>query len=141
MSGVDRPVMEQAVKEWCVPVLRHAGFKGSFPNFYRDTAGFVALLNFQFFSSGGSFCVNLAYADQGRSNIYFRPETPTQKLQVSQARERKRLGANQGDRWFSYGKTNYGEFRGEPADPMSIATTINTLLESDAEVWWKSKIK
>src|SRR5262245_66265686 len=100
MSGVDRAAMERALKEQCVPVLRRAGFKGSFPDFYRDTEGFVALVNFQFYSSGGSFCVNLSYADPQRSNISFRPETPVRELKVSQARERQRLGAPQGDRWY-----------------------------------------
>lgn len=122
-----------------MPVLRRAGFKGSFPDFYRDTDGFVALINFQFFSSGGSFCVNLSYADPDRNNIYFRPETPVRNLKASQGREHKRLGAAQGDKWYSFGRTSYGEFRGEPVDPAALVGTINGLLESEAEAWWKLK--
>lgn len=70
MAGVDRQTIEEALRSKCVPTLRHAGFKGAFPNFYRDTEGFVALVSFQFFSSGGSFCVNLSFADPERRNIY-----------------------------------------------------------------------
>ena len=139
MRGVDRAVIERALKEECVPVLRRSGFRGSFPDFYRDTEDFVALVNFQFYSSGGSFCVNLSYADPKRSNIAFRPETPVRALKVSQARDRQRLGAVQGDRWFSFGSTSYGAFRGEPVQPAELVRTINGLLESEAERWWQSK--
>ena len=139
MSGVDRAAMERELKDQCVPVLRRAGFKGSFPDFYRETEGFVALVNFQFYSSGGSFCVNLSYADPQRSNISFRPDTPVRELKVSNARERKRLGATQGDKWFSFGATSYGEFRGEPLSTAELVLTINNLLEAEAEHWWQSK--
>ena len=125
MVGVDRAVMERALKEQCVPELRRVGFKGSFPNLYRDTDGFVALVNFQFYSSGGSFSVNLSYADPNRSNISFRPETLARDLTVSQARERRRLGAVQGDRWFSFGPTSAGEFR-RRTDPAGRADKDGT---------------
>ncbi len=120
-------------------MLRKVGFRGSFPDFYRDTEGFVALVNFQFYSAGGSFCVNLSYADPDRANIYFRPETAVRDLKVSQAREHRRLGAVHGDRWYSFGLTSYGEFRGEPVPPVELVRTINSLLESEAESWWQSK--
>jgi hypothetical protein len=138
MAGVDRAVIERAIKEQCVPELRRVGFKGSFPDFYRDTEGFVALVNFQFYSSGGSFCVNLSYADPNRSNIYFRPETPVRNLTVSQGRDRRRLGAVQGDRWFSFGRTSMGEFRGEPIRPEELTKLVNSLWP-EAEGWWQSK--
>jgi uncharacterized protein DUF4304 len=139
MAGVDRSVMERSLKEQCVPTLRGAGFKGSFPDFYRDVEGFVALVNFQFYSSGGSFCVNLSYADPKRTNVSFRPETATRELRVSQTRERCRLGGAQGDRWFSFGATSAGEFRGQPVDPSELVRVINGLLASEAESWWQSK--
>lgn len=134
----DRKAMEAALKERCVPILRKMGFKGSFPDFYRDTSGFVALVNFQFFSSGGSFCVNLSYADQDRKNVDFRPHTEAKKLRVSHTRERHRLGAVEGDRWFSFGKTSYGEYRGKPAPVAELAATCGQLLEAEAEDWWRS---
>ena len=138
MAGVDRAVMERALKEQCLPELRRAGFKGSFPNLYRDTGGFVALVNFQFYSSGGNFCVNLSYADPNRKNISSRPETPARDLTVSQAREHRRLGAVHGDRWFTFGPTSAGEFRGEPVQPAELTKIINGLWP-EAEGWWQSK--
>jgi Domain of unknown function (DUF4304) len=50
----------------CVPELRRLGFKGSFPDLYRESSGFISVINFQFYSAGGSFCVNLSYTDSGR---------------------------------------------------------------------------
>src|SRR5262245_14610535 len=60
MVEIDRKTMERALKDQCVPTLRLARFKGSFPNFYREDDDFIALVNFQFSLSGGSFCVNLS---------------------------------------------------------------------------------
>ena len=82
--------------------------------------------------------MNLSYADPNRSNISFRPETPARALTVSQARERRRLGAVQGDQWFSFGATSAGEFRGEPVEPAELLKIINGLW-LEAEDWWKSK--
>lgn len=131
--------MEMALKEKCVPILRELGFKGSFPDYYRETRDFIALVNFQFFSSGGSFCVNLSYADPDRQNVEFRPHTDAKKLRISHTRERHRLGAVEGDRWFSFGRTSYGECRGKPVPVAEIATICGQLLESEAEDWWRSK--
>ncbi|MFM7444734.1 MAG: DUF4304 domain-containing protein [Tabrizicola sp.] len=136
----DRKTMETALKQTCVPVLREMGFKGSFPNFCRETGGFVALVNFQFYSAGDSFCVNLGYADPERRNVYHQPETPPGKLQVSQTSDRVRLGEKPGgDNWFSFGPTTYGEVRGEPMTVEAIVTQCTDLLRSEAEGWWAGK--
>lgn len=93
--SADRKTMETALKTSCIPSLRKLGFKGSFPNLCRETDGFVSLLNFQFYSAGGSFCVNLGYADPQRKNVYFNPDTDAGKLKVSQTKDTVRLGATQ----------------------------------------------
>ena len=136
---ITRKDMEYALKEECIPLLRELGFKGSFPNFYRNKNGFISLINFQFFSSGESFCINLSYADSDRKNIYFRPDTEAKKLTVSQTTDRIRLGSENGDRWFSYGITNYGEYRGTPISPSDIIVTVNNLIKTQAEQWWLLK--
>jgi len=139
--AADKEQLIIALKADCIPILRKAGFKGSFPDFYRASGDFVSLVNFQFFSSGGSFCVNLSYADPARENVYFRPETEPKKLKVSQTNERRRLGATteNSDRWFSFGRTSYGEFRGEPIPLERLTSALNELFESDAEGWWGLK--
>jgi Domain of unknown function (DUF4304) len=130
--------METVLKEQCIPVLKSHGFKGSFPDLYRDIDGFVSLINFQFFSNGGSFCINISFADKQRENIYFKKETEPKKLKVSQARKQTRLGAPNmiGDHWFSFGKTSYGEYRGAPQSPPDIASEINNLISQVALPWW-----
>ena len=139
--GADKKQLIVTLNADCIPRLRKAGFKGSFPDFYRVSGDFVALVNFQFYSSGGSFCVNLSYADPARQNVYFRPETEPKNLRVSQTTERRRLGAtaNDSDRWFSFGKTNYGEFRGDPVPMGRLTSMLNELFVSDAEIWWDLK--
>lgn len=133
-----RAAMEKVLKEHCVPFLRELGFRGGFPDFYRNVDGFISLLNFQFFSSGGSFCVNISFADRQRENIYFKKDTEPKSLKVSQARKQARLGAPNlvGDHWFSFGKTSYGEYRGEPQDPSDIARMVNGLVSEAAVPWW-----
>lgn len=138
--NADRKTMEAGLKKSCIPSLRKSGFKGSFPNLYRETDGFVSLLNFQFFSSGGSFCVNLGYADPQRRNVVVRPDTEIEKLSVSQTGDWVRLGATAGgDHWFSFGETSYEEFRGQPRSVEEIALTCSALLASEAENWWRGK--
>ncbi|MFD1159933.1 DUF4304 domain-containing protein [Roseovarius aestuarii] len=132
--------MEAALKERCVPVLREQGFKGSFPNFYRESDKFIALVNFQYYSAGGSFCVNLGYADPERKNVFFEPQAKTNRLRVSATKDQRRLGAlDGGDRWFSFGKTSYGEYRGTPSGVAEIADTCTQLLLSEAKNWWQEK--
>ena len=77
--NIERKQMETELKKQIVPTLRGMGFKGSFPNFYRDIADFVGLINFQFFYSGGSFCINLSYAEPIRDNVYYQKHTEPKK--------------------------------------------------------------
>jgi uncharacterized protein DUF4304 len=140
-DDIDRKTMERALREGCVPELRRLGFKGSFPDFYRESGGFISLVNFQFYSAGGSFCINLSFTDSDRNNVYFRPETDTRKLRISQTTERHRLGGAGDDRWFSFGKTSYGEYRGTPVAPDELVATINELFVTEGEQWWNAKRK
>ena len=137
----DRATIEFEIKNEVVSFLRENGFKGSFPDFYRERNEFVRLINFQFFSSGGSFCVTLSYADPPRNNVSFRPETESKKLRVSQTKERLRLGSNGpgSDHWFSFGETSYGESRGQPIPAQEISRQLKMLLSSQAEKWWRQK--
>ena len=139
--NADRAEMETQLKKHCVSLLRNQGFKGSFPDLYRDVDGFVSLINFQFFRSGGSFCVNISYADKERENIDFRKETEPKKLKVYQTRVRVRLGSTNHfrDKWFSFGKTSYDEYRGKPRPASEIVNEINRLILEVAVPWWNDK--
>ncbi len=136
----DRKTMEALLRRNCVPVLRGLGFKGSFPNFFRETNGFVALANVQFASAGGSFCVNLGYADPGRANVYFKPETEPEKLRVSQTTEQVRLGAiTGGDHWFVFGSASATPYRGGVVPPEEVVARCNAMITSEAADWWAQK--
>ena len=133
--------MESALKEIIVPFLRKNGFKGSFPNFYRSDGDFISLINFQFYSSSGSFCVNVSYADPDRKNIYIDREFEPKKLRVSQTTEHIRLKAPPDYDWFVFAETNYGDIRGTIKAPDEIAKLINKLIEQQAEPWLSGKKK
>ena len=140
-NDIDRKTMERALRNGCVPELRRLGFKGSFPDFYRESDGFISLVSFQFFRSGGSFCVNLSFTDSNRVNVDFRPDTETHKLRVSYTRNRFRLGSSSDhrDSWFSFGKTSYGVYRGRPIAPDELVLKINALLVTEGERWLTAK--
>ncbi|MBD3662829.1 DUF4304 domain-containing protein [Sulfitobacter aestuariivivens] len=141
-QGVNRATMEATLKKHCIPTLRAQGFRGAYPHLYRSDDSFVALITFQFFSSGGSFCINLGYADPARKNVTFKPETAVPKLRVNATRDQRRLGqpSGGGDHWFSYGLTSYGVFRGTPEPPEDIAEKCADLIMSEGEAWWRTKM-
>lgn len=138
--STDRKDMEAAIRQSCVPALRALGFKGSFPNLFRVTGDFVALATFQFSSAGGSFCVNLGYADPERTNVYIHPETAPERLRVSQTRDWGRLGAvTGGDHWFVFGSAGATPYRGGVLTPEEIVARCNALIAGEAEDWWARK--
>ncbi|MGZ3182074.1 MAG: DUF4304 domain-containing protein [Telluria sp.] len=130
-----RKEMNEALKGVVVPVLRDLGFKGTFPNFYREAAGHVDLLSFQFRLAGGSFVVELSFADPARENVYIDKDAPANKLRPSQTTKRFRLGAkSQGsDNWYSFEPV--GLFKRQP-DYMKIATLVADSISKQAVTWW-----
>jgi hypothetical protein len=133
-----RDDMMAEVKSRIVPELRELGFKGSVPHLYRERAKHVDLLCLQFSSAGGSFVLELSYADPNRENIYIDKELPPNKLRVSQATRRLRLGAEteSHDFWFAYeGKRPFGI----TGDPEELATKVVALLHSQAVPWWNDR--
>lgn len=133
---VTRDEMVAAIKSEIIPELRARGFRGSFPHFYRDDSNFISLITFQFFSSGGSFCINIGYADPQRQNVFSESDCETNKLKVMATRNARRLGDEAGDRWFHFGRTSYGQFRDASQSVGEIVTVCNELFVSDGEQWW-----
>ena len=88
-----RDEINSELKRNVIPALREVGFKGSMPHFYRiNNDNHVDLLTFQFATGGGSFVVEIGFADPKRNNVYFKKETPPNKLRVSQTKARQRIG-------------------------------------------------
>ncbi len=149
--------MSSALKTYCVPILREMGFKGSFPNFYRDADGFVSLVSFQFGAIGERFYINLGFADPERRNVVSHcKHVEPSKIRVSMTggliennnylSGRKRLGGQPiGDGLFSdsgflFAPGQYGGDRKEQAvDPDKLAGHCAALLTQEAEEWWSGR--
>jgi hypothetical protein len=135
---ISRDEMLAELKRTVVPVLRELGFRGSMPHLHRvGDDGHVDLLTVQFSGGGGSFVVELGFADAERQNVYVGKDTPAPRLRVSQTLGRRRLGAVDGssDFWFVY----EGERPGMSGDPSTLAETVGELINSQAVPWWSSK--
>lgn len=149
--------MTKSLKDTCVPLLRNMGFKGSFPNFYRDDDGFVCLVNFQFNTLGEKFCINLGFADPERRNVASHcRDVDAGKLRVSMTggliegdnhlSGRWRVGSQPigdglySDSWFSFAPGQYGGDRSvKDSEPDVLAQHCATLIEQEAETWWKGR--
>src|SRR3989338_3770789 len=84
-----------AIEKILLPILREKNFKGTFPDFFREKNGHIDLLSFQFNKYGGSFAVNISYANKERNNItpYSGKDVPPEKLTAYHGKDRLRLGS------------------------------------------------
>lgn len=136
----DKKQMDSAIKNILVPILREKKFKGTFPHFFRERNAHVDLLTFQFNRYGGSFVVEIAYADKDRENVYIDKDLPPNKLRANQTTDRLRIGSkpekgNQ-NHWFIYDKN---KFISRNNIFENVAKEVIPFLENQAEDWWRSK--
>ena len=139
-----------AIEKILLPILREKNFKGTFPDFFREKNGHIDLLSFQFNKYGGSFAVNISYANKERNNItpYSGKDVPPEKLTAYHGKDRLRLGSKpillfllfrrekvNGDHWFRY-KENFFSRRNVFEN---AAKEVIPYLENQAEEWWRSK--
>lgn len=127
------------IKREVMPSLRELGFKGSLPYLYRvSDDNHIDLVTFQFASVGGSFVIEIGFADPKRENVYIYKDTPPKKLRISQTTVRRRLGAEDGtsDYWFAYEGERPSGITG---DPRTLAATARDLIQSQAVPWWDAK--
>lgn len=127
--------MDGAIKRILVPILKEKKFKGTFPHFFREMNGHVDLSTFQFNKYGGSFVVEISYADKERKNVYVYKDRPSEKLRSGQTIDRLRLGSNPkkriSDHWFQYNNNTFE----------NVAKEVVPYLENQAEKWWRNKYK
>jgi hypothetical protein len=139
LAGMKSPreLMDQALVACAVPALRELGFKGSYPNFYREREGHVDLGCFQFSGAGGKFVVELSFAEPDRKNVYINADVPAAKLRVSQTTVRWRLGAplEHMDNWFFF----HAAESGGQSTVEQVAGNVATLLRNEGKAWWLSK--
>lgn len=135
-----RNEMERAIREVIVPWLRDAGFKGSFPHFRRPTATQIELLTFQFYSSGGSFVVELASCPPTGFTHSWGKHVPPNKVTAHDIGMRHRLGSCMGgDHWFVFGMRNYepGSDKVEiPEHYQTVASSVLQHFQKEAGEYW-----
>ena len=134
-----RNEMMAEIKSKVIPALRDLGFKGAIPHLYRVADNdHVDLVTLQFASAGGSFVVEIGFADPKRENIYLDKGAPHKNLRISQTINRRRLGANSesSDYWFVYdGERPFGI----SGTPQFLAELTKSLIQSQAVPWWDAK--
>ena len=141
MTTDSRKSMEKALNEIFVRDLKKREFKGSFPHFRRVTKDSIDLLTFQFYSSGGSFVIEIAQCPAEGFRNASGVLTPPDKVQVKHVWPRLRLGAKpeQGinDHWFKFGAPNYEAQQEYPIEHYKkVAESAVSYLGSQAEKWW-----
>jgi hypothetical protein len=104
-DGDDEPwSIDAALRDHFAPVLRGHGFAGSGRHFRRVANGVFQTVNVQGSSAGGSFAVNLGL------HVLALPDARGELLDARKAKEiecdfRRRLAADDGDKWWSYSDT------------------------------------
>ncbi|MBT2606396.1 DUF4304 domain-containing protein [Bacillus sp. ISL-53] len=132
MSSNDRKMMDTALKQVVIPILREQGFKGSFPHFRRFNENNIDLITLQFNKWGGSFVVELATWPKEETTMYWGEKTPPNKVTAHHMDERFRLGAKcleDDGIWFSY------ENAVTDADYEKVAESVLKLLKTSDESW------
>jgi hypothetical protein len=136
--------MERAIRSVTVPGLRDIGFKGSFPHFRRPIATQIELLTFQFYSSGGSFVVELAACHVDGFTHSWGKHVPSNKVTAHDIGRRHRLGsANGGDYWFVFGKPSYemGSDKVErPEHYKAVAASVLFHFQKEADAFWRTTV-
>ncbi|HEX6185447.1 MAG TPA: DUF4304 domain-containing protein [Pyrinomonadaceae bacterium] len=137
-----RNAILRALKEVFVPALRAGGFSGTFPHFRRVLPDRVDYLTVQFYSSGGSFVVEIATAGPDGKPVGYGRHLPVEKLNVSYFSNRLRLGSDRAggkaDHWYVFGPRSYDA--PEPLRPfehyLAIGRQVTADLERQGEPWF-----
>jgi hypothetical protein len=139
--------MEAALRQAIDDHLRPAGFTGALPHLRRRSDERIDLMSFQFYSSGGSFVVEVAGCPPSGFTTYWGEHIePAQLRAWDVPRPRPRLGSKEflvrGDHWFAFGLPNWEPDSGAmhpPAHYDAIAAEVMRLVTEQAEPFWDSK--
>ncbi len=141
-----RAALESALRESVIPDLRERGFRGSFPHFRRLLPTRIDLLTFQFYSSGGSFVVEIAQCGADGAKLSWKTVAPEKSTAID-VLPRLRLGSDPANRrhdhWFVFGKRNYEaghEHVEPPAHYQQIASRVKELVGTQGETYWQRNV-
>ncbi|WP_409290449.1 DUF4304 domain-containing protein [Peribacillus sp. SCS-37] len=138
MPSNERTMMNTAIKQLVIPILRQQGFKGSLPHFRRLNENNVDLITFQFNKWGGSFVVELAVCPKNGTTMDWGEEVPPNKVNAHHMDRRYRLGAvslGSDGKWFNYKNAVTDE------DYTKVAEDILKLLKTSDSSWISSLLK
>jgi hypothetical protein len=142
-----REAMDQALKDAVATHLRPQGFRGSLPHLRRRSADQICLVSFQYFSSGGSFAVEVADCDgDGFTTSWGAHKPPNKVTALDIPSPRPRLGSPDfpdGDHWFVFGVRAYepGHDAIGPAEHYdAIAAEVIALVGAQAEPFWREQL-
>jgi hypothetical protein len=121
-----RELMDVALKNSVVPVLREMGFAGSYPHFTRAHVTHVDLLTFQFDVNGGGFLVEIARCGVGGVTTQMGRHIPASKVRIWNIPANERFQVKPGDgpgtaNWFRYESGRYGDVADEVREKLSVA--------------------
>lgn len=135
-----RAAMDHALKDAIKAHLRPRGFTGSLPHLRRRSEEQICLITFQYFSSGGSFVVEVAECPPEGIITSWGKHIPPQKVTAHNINSpRPRIGGQ----WFVFGPRNYepGHDRVLPEQHYdAIAAQVMRLIEEEAEPFWREQL-
>jgi hypothetical protein len=126
--------MDRALRDSVVPVLRRAGFKGTFPHYRRIIPKAVDLLTFQFDRNGGGFVIEIGRSDSnGYTNAWGKHIAPTKvsawDLHPYQRYRIQPVPGGGTESWFRF---DHGQTQ-------AVVLRVLEALE-DAEAWWQEAV-
>ena len=143
-----REAMNQALKEAVHSYMRPHDWTGSMPHFRRRSENQICLLSFQFYSSGGSFVVEIAECGPDGHTASSGRHWPPDKVTAQCINApRPRLGSSQfpvGDHWFTFGPRNYesgADVVRSRAHYDQVAAEVMRLVDEQAEPWWREQLR
>ena len=128
--------MLSALKEFVVPKLREEGFRGSFPHFRCKRQQQWNIVTFQIERHNGWLAVNVGYCDEAGFTDLGGKHVSGEKARADELPHNQwmRLGFQPpkiADHWFKYESEELAVCDG-------IASTILSLLQSQAEPFWRA---
>ncbi|MCP3746681.1 DUF4304 domain-containing protein [Paenibacillus sp. A3M_27_13] len=106
--SIERDTMISSLKEIVIPVLRHKGFKGSFPHFRKIDKEKIELLTFQFDKYGGGFVIEIAVCSSEGFTCSWGEKKPPNKVTAHDLHPDNRMRLNNGN-WFRYDDSRPGD--------------------------------
>ena len=107
-----RQLMVDALREHTIPLIRAAGFRGTFPHFRRPEPIGIDLVTFQFDRNGGGFLIETSRCGVEGVTLHWGKHVPPEKVSAWDMHPSMRVRLRstterQGDPWFRFDNGDY----------------------------------